>query len=49
MESWEFQHKLEQIKWEWGVLAAKLQEGRALTPKEVEREVQLRTLIMKFV
>jgi hypothetical protein len=49
MENWEMQHKLENIKYEWSVLAAKKQEGRRLTQKEEARERQLRAVIMKFV
>jgi len=49
MDDWEWQHKLENVKFEWTQLAAKKQEGRRLTEEEDKRERQLRAIIMKFV
>lgn len=49
MENWEWQHKLENIKFEWCQLAAKKQEGRKLTEEEEKREAYLRRIIMLFV
>ena len=49
MDDYLYNHKINNIKYEWGLLATKKAEGRALTPTEDERERYLRKLLMKFV